>query len=308
MMEITAEIRALIDKAAAGVELAGDEYIDPADGLIHCKKCGGQRQTVVPCFGKPGYFMPRCICQCQREAEEQRKTAEERQRRMERIKRRKAQGLQDRYLYDYTFSNDNGQNPLMDKAHAYVENWKEAYKSNIGLLLFGDVGTGKSFFAGCIANALTPATVQKLSQVPNIIGVKDSSGNFDNILQYIEKTRGGEKPFTVLSGNDSLILWTLLAGGKGAIAACANVFPHTMVSIYEKFAAGDIEGARKAQDSIRPFRDTFKFGNPNTIVKLAVKELGYPVGTCRAPFNSLSPAGFEALRATLKACRDNGLY
>ena len=53
MMEITAEIRALIDKAAAGMELAGDEYIDPADGLIHCKKCGGQRQTVVPCFGKP---------------------------------------------------------------------------------------------------------------------------------------------------------------------------------------------------------------------------------------------------------------
>ena len=57
MMEITAEIRALIDKAAAGVELAGDEYIDSADGLIHCKKCGGQRQTVVPCFGKPGYFI-----------------------------------------------------------------------------------------------------------------------------------------------------------------------------------------------------------------------------------------------------------
>ncbi len=80
MIEITAEIRALIDKAAAGMELARDEYIDPADGLIHCKKCGGQRQTVVPCFGKPGYFMPRCICQCQREAEEQRKAAEERQR------------------------------------------------------------------------------------------------------------------------------------------------------------------------------------------------------------------------------------
>ena len=59
MIEITAEIRALIDKAAAGMELAGDEYIDPSDGLIHCKKCGGQRQTVVPCFGKSGYFMPR---------------------------------------------------------------------------------------------------------------------------------------------------------------------------------------------------------------------------------------------------------
>ena len=54
MIEITAEIRAFIDKAAAGVELAEDEYIDLSDGLIHCKKCGGQRQTVVPCFGKSG--------------------------------------------------------------------------------------------------------------------------------------------------------------------------------------------------------------------------------------------------------------
>ena len=170
MIEITAEIRALIDKAAAGVELAEDEYIDLSDGLIHCKKCGGQRQTVVPCFGKPGYFMPRCICQCQREAEEQRKAAEERQRRMERIKRRKAQGLQDRYLYDYTFANDNGQNPLMEKARAYVENWKEAYRNNTGLLLFGDVGTGKSFFAGCIANALLDRDVPVLmTNFPTIL-------------------------------------------------------------------------------------------------------------------------------------------
>lgn len=156
-------------------------------------------------------------------------------------------------------------------------------------------------------NALAPATVQKLSQVANIVGAKDSSGNFDNILQYIEKTRGGDKPFAVLSGNDSLILWTLLAGGNGAIAGCANVFPHTMVSIYENFTAGDLEGARRAQDSIRPFRDIFKFGNPNTIVKTAVKELGYPVGLCRAPFNSLSPAGLDALRKALQTCRDNGL-
>ena len=114
--------------------------------------------------------MPRCICQCQREAEEQRKAAEERQRRMERIKRRKAQGLQDRYLYDYTFANDNGQNPLMDKARAYVENWKEAYRNNTGLLLFGDVGTGKSFFAGCIANALLDRDVPVLmTNFPTIL-------------------------------------------------------------------------------------------------------------------------------------------
>lgn len=98
--------------------------------------------------------MPRCICPCQAEAERQRKEAEEQRNRMESIKRRRAQGLQDRYLYDYTFVNDNGKNPLMKKARAYVEHWDEAYRNNTGLLLFGDVGTGKSFFAGCIANAL----------------------------------------------------------------------------------------------------------------------------------------------------------
>ena len=93
---------------------------------------------------------------------------------MERIKRRKAQGLQDRYLYDYTFANDNGQNPLMEKAHAYVEHWKEAYRDNTGLLLFGDVGTGKSFFAGCIANALLDCDVPVLmTNFPSILKPAD---------------------------------------------------------------------------------------------------------------------------------------
>ena len=46
MIEITAEIRAFIDRAAVGVELAEDEYIDPSDGLIHCKKCGDRKSVV----------------------------------------------------------------------------------------------------------------------------------------------------------------------------------------------------------------------------------------------------------------------
>lgn len=170
MMEITEEIRAWIDRNAGATELAADEYIDPTDGLIHCKSCKGQRQTVVPSFGKPGYFMPRCVCPCQAEAERKRKEAIAQRERMERIKRRKAQGLQDRYLYDYTFANDNGQNPLMKKARAYVDNWKEAYRDNTGLLLFGDVGTGKSFFAGCIANALLDRDIPVLmTNFPSIL-------------------------------------------------------------------------------------------------------------------------------------------
>ena len=170
MIKITAEIRAIIENAAADLTLAEDEYIDPADGLIHCKNCGGNRQTVVPNFGKPGYFMPRCICPCQAETERQRKEAEEQRNRMESVKRRRAQGLQDRYLYDYTFANDNGQNPLMKKARAYVEHCDKAYPENTGLLLFGDVGTGKSFFAGCIANALLDRDIPVLmTNFPTIL-------------------------------------------------------------------------------------------------------------------------------------------
>lgn len=155
-------------------------------------------------------------------------------------------------------------------------------------------------------NALAFATVEKLSKIPNIVGVKDSSGNFDNMLQYIEKTRY-RKDFAVLSGNDSLILWCLLAGGRGGIAGCANVFPSTMASIYDTFVAGDIEKAREIQDSIRSFRDCFKFGNPNTIVKTAVSLLGYPVGKCRKPFCQVPETGIDAIKKVLEENAAKGM-
>ena len=154
-------------------------------------------------------------------------------------------------------------------------------------------------------NSLSVSTVRRLSEIDGIVGVKDSSGNFDNMLQYIEATRG--KDFAVLSGNDSLILWTLLAGGAGGIAGCANVFPENMVALYESFASGDIEAAKRRQENIRGFRNCFQYGNPNTIVKAAVALLGYPVGTCRKPFDRISPEGFEAVRKALAESAEAGI-
>ncbi len=155
-------------------------------------------------------------------------------------------------------------------------------------------------------NSLSPALVERLSAVENIVGVKDSSGNFDNMLQYLERTRKRED-FVVLSGNDSLIYWNLLAGGSGGIAGCANVYPETMTAIYERFIKGDLEGARKAQDSIRSFRNCFQYGNPNTIVKTAVAMLGYPVGKCRAPFNQIPDEGIQAIRRVIDENRELGM-
>lgn len=154
-------------------------------------------------------------------------------------------------------------------------------------------------------NNIAPDTVAKLSRIPNIAGVKDSSGNFDNMKQYIELTRDGD--FAVLSGNDSLILWCLLAGGNGGIAGCANVYPRTMADIYEAFVEGDIQRAMVLQDSIRSFRNCFKYGNPNTIVKMAVELMGYPVGKCRRPFCTLPAEGLEKLKEVLKENGEKGM-
>ncbi|MDO5033682.1 MAG: 4-hydroxy-tetrahydrodipicolinate synthase [Eubacteriales bacterium] len=157
-------------------------------------------------------------------------------------------------------------------------------------------------------NKLLPETVAKLAKDVDVIrGVKDSSGDLDNLLAYIEQTKNLAKDFKVLSGNDSLILKTLLAGGAGGIAGCANVYPHVLSSIYDLFMEGKIEEAEQAQASIASFRAVFKYGNPNTIVKKAVKFLGYAVGDCRRPFNYLSEEGVRELKTVLEENQKAGM-
>lgn len=140
-------------------------------------------------------------------------------------------------------------------------------------------------------------TVKKLMEFENIIGIKDSSGNFDNTLKYIENTNSR---INVLAGSDSLILWTLMAGGTGAISGCSNVFPELMVSIYNYFIKGDIEKANEAQKKIRPFRNVMQMGNPNSVVKLAVNLRGFNVGPARRPSNCTDPKIIEALKEVFK--------
>lgn len=153
--------------------------------------------------------------------------------------------------------------------------------------------------------SIAPETVATLADIDNIVGAKDSSGNFNNMLNYIQKTRG--KNFSILSGNDALILWCLLAGGVGGIAGCSNVYPKDIVGIYENFIKGDLEKANECQEKIGPLRAVFKYGNPNTVVKTAAELLGYPVGKCRAPFNYLPENGLNALKKCLEDYKAIGM-
>lgn len=154
-------------------------------------------------------------------------------------------------------------------------------------------------------NAVAPATIERLAQVENITAVKDSSGNFDTILQYLERT--DRESFDVISGNDSLILWTLMAGGAGGISGIANIYPKTMASIYDHFVAGDVEAARTAQDSIRPIRNCLALGNPNTVVKFAANVREFGLGPARAPFNALSDEAKKQVETTVAADLERGL-
>ncbi len=133
---------------------------------------------------------------------------------------------------------------------------------------------------------LEPETVATLAKVPNIVGIKDSSGKFDNIQQYINVTK--EDDFSVFAGTDSLILKTLMAGGVGAVAATANMIPDIVLSIYNSWLKGDIEEAEKAQEKLQPLRDTFKYGTLPSVLKKAVEVYGIPVGPPKLPVSELS--------------------
>ena len=152
-------------------ELAEDEYLNEADGLIYCSKCHTPRQHRIEL--KERVFLPTVRCRCQQEEYDKEEAERKHQEFLMQVSRLRANGLQDKSLHDYNFDNDKGYNPEMQKAHDYVTHWEEMKSNSLGLLLWGDVGTGKSFFAGCIANALldkgVPVLMTNFSRILNTL-------------------------------------------------------------------------------------------------------------------------------------------
>jgi 4-hydroxy-tetrahydrodipicolinate synthase len=147
-------------------------------------------------------------------------------------------------------------------------------------------------------------TVARLAQIPNIVAIKDSSGKFENIQQYIQATK--DEDFSVLAGTDSLILQTLNAGGSGAVAATANMLPEVVVSIYQNWLKGDLEAAQKAQDLLNPLRDTFKHGTLPSVLKKAVELSGIPVGPPKLPVSELSGEALAIVQEMVNSYKLNG--
>ena len=152
---------------------------------------------------------------------------------------------------------------------------------------------------------IPPRTGNKL--LPETVGAKDSSGDTENLKAYIRLTRELDKDVAIFAGKDDAILTCLKEGGVGGIAGRANIWPATVVKIYDCFKAGDLEGAQAAQDAVAILQQTYKYGNPHTIIKTAVALQGHNVGKCRAPFNYVPEEGLEAIKKVLAENAAKGL-
>ena len=123
--------------------------------------------------------------------------------------------------------------------------------------------------------------VSKLSKISNIIGIKDSSGDINNIAGYIDNTSRDE--FSVFSGSDSLILKALKLGATGAISATSNLLTTNNVEIYKQFIAGNLDKAEQWQQSLEEFRRILKYASIPSVLKQSLSLSGIEVGVPRLP-------------------------
>ena len=145
---------------------------------------------------------------------------------------------------------------------------------------------------------IAPATAARLAEIPNIVGIKDSTGDMTNATEYIRLTRDNPD-FHVLMGRDTLIYGALCYGATGAIASCANVAPRIAADIYDKFVEGDLAGSLEAQYRFAPLRIACGMGTFPAVIKEGLVMQGIPVGKCLEPIAELSSEEKEKLRGVL---------
>ena len=143
-----------------------------------------------------------------------------------------------------------------------------------------------------------PKTALELSKHPNIVGIKEASGD---ISQCAEMCRLVPDDFAIYSGNDDMVLPLLSLGGKGVISVLSNVAPKDTHDMVAKFFEGDIAGSRKIQLDAKPLIDAL-FAEVNPIpVKAALEIMGKSKMEFRLPLCEPEDATVELLRKELKA-------
>jgi 4-hydroxy-tetrahydrodipicolinate synthase len=144
---------------------------------------------------------------------------------------------------------------------------------------------------------LEPDLVAELARHPNIVGIKEASGNIGQISRIIEETQDEE--FIVTSGDDNITLPILALGGSGVISVAANVDPTRMVALYDAMKQGDYQKALVLHYALAPLlRSMFIDTNPIP-VKKAVELMGMAGGPVRLPLDELDEKKTEQLKKIL---------
>ncbi|EIS4907864.1 TPA: 4-hydroxy-tetrahydrodipicolinate synthase [Listeria innocua] len=144
---------------------------------------------------------------------------------------------------------------------------------------------------------IEPETIIRLAKLPNIIGVKESSGNLDNISKIIAET---SDDFLVYSGDDSLTLPILAVGGDGVISVASHVVGNEMQEMMQAFESGDVKKAASIHRSLLPLMNgLFSVPNPAP-TKYLLNQQGISVGPVRLPLVDLNAEQGTKLQAILE--------
>lgn len=149
------------------------------DGLLHCAICHAPVQCVINVLGKTRTV--RCICKCRvAELEE-----DKRRMRHEEYERTRRHCFAESAMHGWTFANDDRQNPkISDAMQRYVEKFEQFKADSKGLLLYGACGTGKTYYAACIANALIDKGYTcRMTNFATLIN--EMQGKFDGKQDYL---------------------------------------------------------------------------------------------------------------------------
>ena len=141
-----------------------------------------------------------------------------------------------------------------------------------------------------------------LESCPNIVGMKDSSGDMTRTAEFIRLTRG--RDFKVFGGKDTLVFGTLVHGGAGGVCSTANMFPELVCSIYEKFIAGDLAGSLEAQYRLNPVRLSMDLASFPVSTKDMANMMGLDVGL---PYRPSLPSDEKVVAAMRREMVGAGL-
>lgn len=149
------DLTGVLQIAESGAERMAEGDRIGEDELVYCGKCGSRKQLRVK-FGDKTHVV-RCVCKCESKELEEKKRQEEYEEQMRRINRLKEASMMDKKYREVTFDKyevREENKKVFEMAKKYAYRFQDMYKKNQGLLLYGPVGTGKSFTAACIGNYL----------------------------------------------------------------------------------------------------------------------------------------------------------